>query len=436
MLRKQNKMLCYQVEKSSLSGSISVTTSKSHTMRALLFASMAKGRSRVRHPLASPDTAAMVSACSALGAKIEAHEECLVIDGVAGRPAVPAQVIDVGNSGQVLRFGAAMAALLPYYSVFTGDESVRTIRPMEPLLGALRQLGAFAVSSKNDGHAPVIVRGPVQPGAVVMEGLDSQPVSAILMLAAFLPGITGIEVKNPGEQPWIDLTLYWLDKMGVRCANSNYTRYTVQGRELPEFAPFDYTVPGDWSSAAFPIAAALATNSSIQLENMDIRDPQGDKAVLEMFRSMGAEILVNERDKTVLVKKHSGLRGTTLDVNAAIDALPVLAAVACFARSDTVITGARIARYKESDRLAAISAELGKMGAKIEEFEDGLLIRPSGLHGALVDSHRDHRIAMSLAVAGFASGGTTITDSACVAKSFPGFAKAMRGIGAAITETE
>jgi 3-phosphoshikimate 1-carboxyvinyltransferase len=426
----------YQVEKSSLNGSIAVTTSKSHTMRALLFASLAKGRSLVRHPLASPDTRAMISACSALGAKIEEGEAGLVIDGVAGRPQVPAQVIDVGNSGQVLRFGAAMAALLPFYSVFTGDESVRSIRPMDPLLGALRQLGAFAVSSKNDGHAPVIVKGPVQAGTVVMEGLDSQPVSAILMLAAFLPGVTSIEVTNPGEQPWIDLTLYWLAKMGVRYTNSNYTRYTVQGHAASEFAPFAYTVPGDWSSAAFPIAAALVTNSSIQLENMDIRDPQGDKAVLEMFRSMGAEILIDEQGKSVLVQKHSGLRGITVNVNAAIDALPILAVTACFARSSTTITGARIARYKESDRLAAISAELGKMGAKIEEFEDGLRIHPARLRGTLVDSRHDHRIAMSLAVAGLAAGGVTITDTACVAKSFPGFAEAMRGIGAAITESE
>jgi 3-phosphoshikimate 1-carboxyvinyltransferase len=211
----------YQVEKSSFNGSISVTASKSHTMRAVLFAALAKGRSRVRHPLASPDTAAMISACSALGAKIEEDGAGLVIDGVAGRPAVPSQVIDVGNSGQVLRFGAAVAALLPFYSIFTGDESVRAIRPMGPLLEALSQLGAFAVSSKNDGHAPVIVRGPVQPGAVVMDGLDSQPVSAILMLAAFLPGVTVIEVKNPGEQPWSELTLDWLDKMGVRHPTSD-----------------------------------------------------------------------------------------------------------------------------------------------------------------------------------------------------------------------
>jgi 3-phosphoshikimate 1-carboxyvinyltransferase len=424
----------YQVEKSSLRGSIAVTTSKSHTMRAVLLAAMSGGRSRVRYPLASPDTKAMLAACRALGAKIEEQEDVLVIDGVAGRPTVPPQVIDVGNSGQVLRFGAAMACLLPFYSVFTGDESVCSIRPMNPLLEALTQLGAFAVSSKNDGHAPVIVRGKVKAGSVVMEGMDSQPVSAILMLAGFLSGVTSIEVKNPGEQPWIDLTLYWLEKMGIKYTNDNYTFYTVRGRADPEFPAFDYTVPGDWSSAAFPIAAALITNSTVKLENMDIHDPQGDKAVLEIFKNMGAGITVDDVNKTVTVNKHGGLHGIEVNVNAAIDAVPVLATVASFAKGTTVITGAGIARHKESDRLAAISQELGKMGAKIEEFEDGLTIHPAALHGAQVDSHRDHRIAMSLAVAGLAFGNTAIADTACVAKSFPGFAKAMQGIGAAITE--
>ena len=426
----------YRVEKSSLGGSLAVTTSKSHTMRAVLLASMAKGQSVVRRPLASPDTKAMITACSALGAKIEEQVDCLVIHGVAGKPTVPAQVIDVGNSGQVLRFGAALAALLPFYSVFTGDASVCTIRPMNPLLEALTQLGAFAVSSKNDGHAPVIVKGPVKAGTVRMQGMNSQPVSAILLLAGFLPGVTSIRVENPGEQPWIDLTLYWLDKMGVCCTHDNYSFYTVQGRDNPEFAPFDYTVPGDWSSAAFPIAAALITNSSVTLENMDIHDPQGDKAVLEMFQAMGADIIVNEREKTVLVQTHKGLRGAVLNVNKAIDAVPVLAAVACFAQSVTTITGAGIARHKESDRLAAISTELGKMGAKIEEFEDGLVIHPARLHGAQVESYHDQRIAMSLAVAGLACGKTVIADAACAAKSFPGFAKAMQGLGASITEQD
>lgn len=422
----------FKVDKSSLSGDISVTTSKSHTMRAILLASMAEGLSHVRYPLPSPDTVAMLTACRAFGARIVENGDTLEVTGTGGKLSVPGQVIDVGNSGQVLRFGAAMTAMLPFYSIFTGDESVCHIRPMQPLLEALTQLGAFAVSSKNDGHAPIIVKGPVKAGSLVMDGADSQPVSAMLMLGAFLSGTTSIEVSDPGEKPWIDLTLYWLDRLGVKYTNQDYSRYTVTGKE--SYPAFDYTVPGDWSSAAFPLAAALVTGSEITLRNMDVNDPQGDKAVLDMFRRMGAPLEVDESAKTVRAGKHPGLRGIEVDVNAAIDAVPILATVACFCDSPTTITGAAIARRKESDRLSAITAELSKMGAKIEEFEDGLTVHPAVLHGSEVESRHDHRIAMSLAVAGLSCGGTLVNGTACVAKSFPGFAAAMRGIGASIEE--
>lgn len=265
-----------------------------------------------------------------------------------------------------------------------------------------------------------------------MDGADSQPVSAMLMLAASLEGESVIEVDNPGEKPWIDLTLYWLDRLGVEYEHAGYARYRVTGRGL--WPGFDYAVPCDWSSAAFPLAAALVTGSEITLRNLDINDPQGDKAVVEMFRRMGARIEVDEAAQTVTVRGRAVLRGIEVDVNAAIDAVPVLATVACFAQSPTTITGAAIARRKESDRLAAISAELGKMGAKIIEFEDGLTVYPARLHGARTESRHDHRIAMSLAVAGLACGGTVVNGTACVAKSFPGFATAMRGLGANIRE--
>jgi 3-phosphoshikimate 1-carboxyvinyltransferase len=422
----------FLVETSTLSGEISVTTSKSHTMRAILLAAMAEGRSRVRHPLPSPDAAAMITACRALGANITEHTDELEIVGTGGTLRTPPDVIDVGNSGQVLRFGAAMAARLPLYTVFTGDSSVRAIRPMQPLLDALNALGAFAASTKGDGKAPIIVRGPVRAGRVRMDGADSQPVSAMLMLAACLDGSTEIEVDNPGETPWIDMTLYWLDKLGVEYEHRDYARYRVTGRGV--WPGFDYAVPGDWSSAAFPLAAALVTGSEITLRNMDIRDPQGDKAVLDIFRRMGADIAVDEAARTVAVRRCAGLHGIEVDVNAAIDALPVLAAVACFADSPTTITGAAIARRKESDRIAAISAELGKMGANISEFGDGLTVCPAKLHGAETESRHDHRIAMSLAVAGLACGGTVVHDAACAAKSFPGFASAMQGLGANINE--
>lgn len=431
---KRKIIMLYRIERSSLAGSTAVTTSKSHTMRAILLATMATGNSRIRHSLPSPDTAAMITACRALGAEINAEGDELVIQGTGGRLSVPDDVIDVGNSGQVLRFGASLAALLPGFTVITGDASVRTIRPMEPLLEALTQLGAFAVSSKGDGHAPVIIRGPAKAGTVIMDGADSQPVSAILFLAAFLQGVTRIEVRNPGEIPWIDLTLHWLDRLGVRYDNKNYRHYTVYGTTV--YGGYEYTVPGDWSSAAFPIAAALVTGSQVILSNMDTADPQGDKAILDMFERMGARFAVNQSDKTVSVLPCEGLSGITVDVNAAIDAVPVLAAVACFADSPTVITGASIARHKESDRISAMAAELGKMGAHIEESSDGMKVVPAPLYGARVNSRHDHRIAMACAVAGMGVGNTIVEDTACVAKSFPGFAEAMRGIGANITEEE
>ncbi|MDR2051550.1 MAG: 3-phosphoshikimate 1-carboxyvinyltransferase [Deltaproteobacteria bacterium] len=429
----------YTVEKSVLGGEIRITPSKSHTMRAILLASLAGGVSRVRSPLPSPDTEAMCAACGAFGAVLEEKEGDLSITGVGGRPRVPRQVIDVGNSGQVLRFGAAVAALLPEYSVFTGDESVRSLRPMDPLLKALEQLGAFAVSSKNDGYAPIIIRGPARPGAVVMDGLDSQPVSAVLMLAAFLPGLTSVAVNNPGEKPWIDLTLHWLDRLGASCLREGYTSYRVQGRAPEEgaYAPLDCSVPGDWSSAAFPLAAALLTNSSLTLRNLDPDDPQGDKELLALLERMGARFTLDRRAGSVLVRAPEGggkLRGLEADVNGVIDALPILAVLGCFASSPTRLSGAAAARGKESDRLAAITEELSKMGARIEEYPDGLRIYPSVLRGARVDSHGDHRIAMSLAVAALACGNVRIENTACVAKSFPGFAAALRSLGASIEE--
>lgn len=420
----------YRIATSGLSGTCSVPPSKSHTMRALLLAGMARGQSLVRNPLPSPDTAAMITACRALGAHIEQEDGLCVITGTAGAPRVPDQVIDVGNSGQVLRFGAALAALLPHYTVITGDSSVRSIRPMQPLLGALTQLGALAVSSKDDGHAPVIIRGPARSGEVLMDGADSQPVSAMLFLAAFLNGTTRISATEPGELPWIDLTLYWLDRLGVRYTNEEYRLYTVEGPTV--YDGFEYTVPGDWSSAAFPIAAALITGSTVTLRNMDIADPQGDKAVLGMFERMGARFAMDGDRLTVL--EHNGLKGITVDVNTAIDAVPALTAVACFAEGPTTINGAAIARRKESDRIAGIAGELGKMGAHIEEFDDGLTVYPRPLHGATIHSRHDHRLAMALAVAGLAVGDTVVEDVNCVAKSFPGFASVMSGLGAAVTE--
>ncbi|MCL1889212.1 MAG: 3-phosphoshikimate 1-carboxyvinyltransferase [Desulfovibrionaceae bacterium] len=423
----------YIVRPSSISGSLTVPASKSHSLRAILLASLANGISRIRAPLPSPDTLAMIRACSALGTEILEKGPDLEVHGLGGRPKVPDQVIDVGNSGQVLRFVAALAALLPQYTIFTGDDSIRSIRPAQPLLDALAGLGAFAVSSKGDGHAPIIVRGPAKAGSTRLDGADSQPVSAMLFLASFLEGETTILVDNPGEQPWIDLTLYWLERLGISCRHDNYREYAVRG---PAGYPgFDYTVPGDWSSAAFPLAAALIQNRPLELRNLDFRDPQGDKAILDILRDMGANLIAHEEEKRLEARPHNGLHGLEADLNHIVDAVPVLATLACFAQSPSLFRGVGIARHKECDRLRAIACELGKMGGLVEELPDGLRITPARLHGAITESWRDHRIAMSIAVAALSCGETVIRDSACVVKSFPDFARAMSALGARIEES-
>lgn len=424
-------MLNFQVKKSSLHGTIESSPSKSHTLRSILFASLAHGKSKIERYLKSPDTEAMIQACRQLGANIDVNAEQIEITGVAGKPQTPENIIDAGNSGQVLRFVVAIAALNNGYTILTGDHSVRHNRPMQPLLDGLTQLGAFCVSSKNDGYAPIITRGPITPGKATLSGEDSQPVSALLIAAAFLKKPTEIIVQNAGEKPWIDLTLEWLKKINVLCANYDYERYIVHGNA--NYSGFNYIVPGDFSSLLFPIVAALVTQSEITLQNVDMNDVQGDKKVIAVLQSMGAKIEYNATQQSLKVNRTTQLAGSQIDVNDFIDAVPILAVVGCYAQGQTRIVNAAIARAKESDRLAAIAKELNKMGAKITETNDGLIIEAAQLHEAVVQTYHDHRIAMALSIAALgATGITVIEDTKCIAKSYPTFCDDMQKLGANI----
>lgn len=420
------------VQPSVVSGTISLPPSKSHTMRALLFAAMAVGQSTIKNVLASPDTDAMVRALSLLGAQVIREGCSCQVQGVAGRPTVPDAVIDAGNSGQVLRFVAAFAALADGYSVFTGDASLRTRRTVQPLIDGLQQLGATAFSTRANGFAPLVVGGGLQSGrCLIKDGADSQPISALLMAAAYVSGVTEILVENSGEIPWIDLTLMWLQKQGVSVQTENYHRYLVQGSPLKP--SFTYEVPGDFSSAAFPLVAAAVTGSSLTLEGADVKDVQGDKKVLDILKEMGVKI---QMDETAISLSSSGqLQGGDWDVSYLIDAVPILAVAGCFAAGRTRLYNAGMARNKESDRLASICKELKKMGACIEEYEEELRIFPSSLAGAELDSHSDHRIAMALAVAGMNAKGTTrINGTSCISKSYPNFVNEFRQLGVCIEE--
>ena len=221
--------------------------------------------------------------------------------------------------------------------------------------------------------------------------------------------------------------------MGIKYENHGYTRYIVYGQAA--FPGFETVIPGDLSSAAFPIAAALATHSELMLRGVDMHDVQGDKQLIHTLIKMGAKIEIAHAANTLMIKKGNKLTGIWIDINDYIDAIAILAVIGCFAEGTTEIANASIARKKESDRIHAIVTELKKMGADIEEKEDGLTVHHSHLKGAHLKSYHDHRIAMSLAIAALkAEGPTIIEDVECVAKTYPTFVKDFNAIGADIKE--
>lgn len=421
----------YRISQSSLKGQIAVPASKSHTLRAILFAALANGKSVITHYLHSTDTHSMIDACRLFGASIDIFPDRLEIQGLNGTIRFAEDVIHAGNSGIVLRFCTAVGALSSHPIVVTGDHSIRHLRPIKPLLDGLSQLGASTSSLRGDHMAPVIVQGPIRSGLARISGEDSQPVSALLIAAAFAEGPFQIEVTNPGEKPWVALTLDWFDRLGILYTNENFERYHIPG--YSRYEGFEYCVPGDLSSAAFPIAAALITQSDLIVNNVDLHDSQGDKELIAIFKRMGADITFDEKQKKLHVKGGKTLSGITVDINPCVDAITILAVVGCFASGATEIRNGAIARQKECNRIASIVQELKKMGADIAELDDGLIVKQSSLKGADLHSHNDHRMAMSLAVAALgAHGETTISPVACVSKTFPTFLTDFAGLGAAI----
>lgn len=371
-------------------------------MRAILLALLARGRSQIRNILDSPDTEKLLKIGAQLGAVITCSDDGLMIEGLGQKFNPVDEPLEIGNSGILRRFLTAILAIAPHRYHLVGDSSVMA-RPMGTLQQALQRLD---VQFFADGS----FQGPSKSGVTYVNGQDSQPVSALLLSAALGDGETRIHVDGPGELPWVDMTLYWLKFLNIDFERKGYTEYVVRGKKIN---CFDYTVPGDYSTAAFPYVASIITHGQVELLGLDPDDVQGDKAFLEM----------------------GILEGGVFDLNACIDAVPIAAVLACFAKKPVTLTNISIARTKECDRLRAMKLELVKMGARVQEHQESLVIEPASLKGATVDSHGDHRIAMALSVAGLAAAGSTIVqNSACVEKTFPGFVKSFQELGAHIRD--
>jgi 3-phosphoshikimate 1-carboxyvinyltransferase len=411
-----------------LAGRIAIPPNKSHSFRALIMASLADGVSCIRQPAESNDWHLGVAAMRRFGATIETDGEgTWTITGVGGRPALPDDIIDCGNSGILLRFLAALAGCCDGHTVLTGDHSLRHIRLCQPMLDAINALGGKAVSTKSDGHAPIVISGPMDGGGVTIDGLDSQPISAMLIAASLLDQPTVIGVPNPGERPWIEMTFHWLNQCGVTIEHDDYSQYRIAGRA--RLTPFDVTIPLDWSAALYPIVAGVLTpGADVFVPGMNFDDCQGDKGVVTVLQQMGADITVSSEGVRA---RHSRLRGMEIDCNDFIDQFMLLAVVGACAEGATTLTNAEACRHKECDRITAMDEALTAMGVRVENRPDGLLVHQSDLMGTTRSSLHDHRMVMSLSVAALvATGETTITDIECVEKTFPDFVEQMTLLGA------
>jgi 3-phosphoshikimate 1-carboxyvinyltransferase len=424
------------------SGTVRASASKSHTIRRLLIASLADGVSNISHPLDSLDTRSCLAVCGALGADIREKmgntgvPECWIVNGITRSEtgfsfahASHESVLDVGNSGTTLFLALAIVALgvTPY--TFTGDEQIKR-RSAANLLAALTSLGA-TVSSTAGGCAPITVQGPWKGGTCSIECPTSQYLSALLLAAPLAPPcrVTSIEVPLLNEKPYIGMTLSYLDAQGVPYEKAaDFSHFRIPGGAV--YKPVNGTVPADFSSAAFPAAAAIISGGSVTLLGLDPYDAQGDKAFFDMIARMGASVLWNASSSggwdVTISRAGMGqkLHGGVFDLNATPDLLPAMAAVAAFAEGETRLTNVAHARIKETDRIAVMSRELGKLGIRCTEEPDGLVIRGGTPSGGNVDGHGDHRITMALAAMGVgATGDLEISGAEAADVTYPGFLK-------------
>lgn len=423
------------VGRSGVAGTARAPTSKSYTHRAILAGGYAT-RARIRNPLRSEDPAATMRAVEAFGGTVDPSADGLAITGFAGRPDVPADVIDCANSGTTMRLATATAALADGTTVLTGDASLRS-RPQGPLLAAIDALGGRAWATRGDGQAPLVVQGPIDGGSVTIPGdVSSQFVSALLMAG----GVTGAGVEVVLETelksaPYVEITREVLDAFGVHTERTA-EGFAVPGGQTYTLADGEYRVPGDFSSISYLLAAgAVAGEGAVRVEGAH-PSAQGDTAIVDHLRVMGASV---DWDRTagVVTVEPGELMGVDVDVGDTPDLLPTLAVLGAVAEGTTRLTNAEHVRYKETDRVAAMAQALDRLGARVMERPDALVIHggKSELQGTVVDGRGDHRIVMSLAIVGLvAAGETTINGAEHADVSFPGFFDALADLGAAVTD--
>jgi 3-phosphoshikimate 1-carboxyvinyltransferase len=414
-----------------LEGTVKASPSKAYTHRVVIAASLSNGQSMIKEPSNCDDALATIRACSMLGAKIRRKEHAtLVIDGIS-KPKTPKNIIDCGGSASTIRFMSSICSLADRISVLTGNRSLQK-RPIQPLLDALNQLEARCTSIKDDGTPPIVTfGGGIEGGETSLVGdISSQFISSLLLSTPKAKNETKIAITTQLEsKPYITMTLDVLRKHDIKADySSDYHRFFIPCEQ--EYHSTNHSIEGDYSSAAFILAAAALTKSNVKVTNLKKNTLQGDRIILDILKEMGVTVDEDE-DYVEVTGANSDLTGFEIDLRDAPDLIPICVVLACFANGETTINGIGRLRFKESNRVASLISELAKMGGKIIVDEDSFIIEgKASFQGAELYSHKDHRIAMSCAVAALcAKGKTTIRGIECVRKSYPNFVEDLRFLG-------
>ena len=411
-----------------LQGNVKLPPSKSYSHRAIIAAGLADGKSEIFNISYSEDVKATINAMRLMGAKIKEHSDKLEISGVNAVDDKKRR-IDCSESGSTLRFIMPVSLFQNGETIFTGSDSLKT-RPIDSYLEIMDKQGIWY--KRKEKKLPIAVKGKLTAGTFIIDGnISSQFITGLLFVLPLLDGNSKIVVKTELEsKKYVDMTIEALKRFEINIENNNYKEFYVDGNQ--KYRACDYEIEGDLSQAAFWLAAGVL-GGKVAIECFNLDTLQGDKIIVDIIRKMGGNII--EKGST-LHAIESKLNGVTIDASECPDLVPILAVLGALSSGITKIINAKRLRFKESDRLKAISTELNKIGADIKENIDGLIIiGKEKLKGGEVNTWGDHRIAMALAIASIkCETPVTINNPNVVKKSYPIFFNDFKKLGGVINE--
>jgi len=416
-----------KVEKSKIKGKINCPSNKSYTHRGIFLASLAGNNSKVENVLLSADTKATIEACKKFGAVIEVNDSDIIVKKSI-KIGINVPEINTENSGTTMRIAIGIASLFSEEIILTGDTSLQK-RPMQPLLDALSSIGAKC--SSTNGNPPIKIKGSIIGGDIRIPGnLSSQFISSLLISAPLTKN--GINLTIEGDlvsKPYLDATIATMRKFGVSVKTLiPYKKYNI----TPQiYKNTTFSVPIDFSSLALLLSCTVLNGEDVVIKGSMGNLPQGDEAFIDFLEQLGVSVTIN--DNEIKIKSPEKLKGGKFDLRNSPDLLPPLAILSLISSKPIEIANVKHARLKETDRIAILARELPKIGIKVYEKEDGLILESSNsLMGAKLDSENDHRLFMAFCIAGTYIGNCIVTDSKSVEVSYPNFIEEMNRLGAKI----